>query len=179
MRLTGNASSNTVKGNASANTLSGGLGSDTLHGGSGKAIFVFNTKPSSSSIDSLADYKVADDTIHLENGVVTKLADGKLASSAFWTGVKAHDRDDRIIHDSAKGYVYHDADGTGASKQVLTATTAKGLKMTYGEFHVIQDSSRARSLQVFGAAHVNAVVPHLFGILKMNTFHMDLHPGAT
>ncbi|WP_445500766.1 calcium-binding protein [Microvirga sp. G4-2] len=142
-RFTGNTLANILKGNSGNDTLDGGYGKDVLYGGSGKDIFVFTTKPSSSNYDKIADYNWSDDTIYLENGVFTKLGSGsitspkKLASSAFWTGAMAHDSSDRIIYDSAKGYLYYDADGTGAAKQVLIATMAKGHNMTYAEFYVI------------------------------------------
>jgi len=141
--LTGNAQANIIKGNSGANKINGGLGKDTLYGGAGKDIFVFDTKPSSSNVDKIADYNVAYDSIYLDNKYFTKLGSGspsspkKLASSAFWKGSKAHDSNDRIIYDPVKGYLYYDADGTGASKQVLIATLAKGLKMTYAEFYVV------------------------------------------
>jgi len=141
--LTGNAQANIIKGNSGANKINGGLGKDTLYGGAGKDIFVFDTKPSSSNVDKIADYNVTYDSIYLDNKYFTKLGSGspsspkKLASSAFWKGSKAHDASDRIIYDPVKGYLYYDADGTGASKQVLIATLAKGLKMTHAEFYVI------------------------------------------
>lgn len=141
--LTGNAQANIIKGNSGANKINGGLGKDTLYGGAGKDIFVFDTKPSSSNVDKIADYNVAYDSIYLDNKYFTKLGSGspsspkKLASSAFWKGSKAHDSNDRIIYDPVKGYLYYDVDGTGASKQVLIATLTKGLKMTYAEFYVV------------------------------------------
>ncbi|MXQ12049.1 calcium-binding protein [Microvirga makkahensis] len=141
--LTGNAQANIIKGNAGTNKISGGLGKDTLYGGSGKDIFMLDTKLSSANFDKFADYNVSYDSIYLDNRYLTKLGSGsvtspkKLASAAFWKGPKAHDASDRIIYDPAKGYLYYDADGTGASKQVLIATLAKGLKMTYAEFYVI------------------------------------------
>ncbi len=141
--ITGNAGRNKLSGGSGNDTLDGGLGKDTLYGGAGRDIFVFNTKASSTNVDKIADYSVAYDSIRLDNKCFTKLGSGstsspkKLASSAFWKGAKAHDASDRIIYDSAKGYLYYDADGTGASKQVLIAVMAKGLKMTYAEFFVI------------------------------------------
>lgn len=137
--LTGNAFANTIYGNAGANKVNGGLGKDTLYGGAGKDAFVFNTKLDKKyNVDKIMDYKVSDDTIHLENKVMTKLKAGKLASGAFWKGAKAHDKDDRIIYDSKTGYLYYDADGTGSKyKQVLIATLSKNLKMAASEFTII------------------------------------------
>jgi Ca2+-binding RTX toxin-like protein len=71
INLTGNNSNNTIRGNSGANKINGIFGKDTLYGGSGRDIFVFNTKPGASNVDKIMDYKVADDTIHLENAVFT------------------------------------------------------------------------------------------------------------
>nr|WP_246728325.1 calcium-binding protein [Microvirga terricola] len=147
IRLTGNASNNVITGNSGANTINassgndtlyGGAGKDTLSGGTGKDAFVFNTKPSSSNIDKVADFIVKDDTIQLAKSTFTKVAKkGVLAKGAFWTGATAHDKDDRIIYDKAKGVLYYDADGIGAGKAVAFATITKGLTMTYADFLVI------------------------------------------
>jgi len=144
--INGNGGSDTIDGGAGADTLHGGSGSDvlygragadTLHGESGKDTFVFDTRLSAGNADIIADYSTRDDTIRLENAVMTKLAAGKLASSAFWKGQKAHDAGDRIIYDGTNGHLYYDADGTGSSKQVLIATLGKHLKMSAAEFYVI------------------------------------------
>jgi serralysin len=135
--ISGDDGNDAVGGGANNDWVNGGLGKDTLYGNSGADTFIFNTNLSSTNIDKLADYRVADDTIHLENAVFTKLKVGKLVQDAFWKGTKAQDKEDHIIYDAAKGYLYYDADGTGASKQVLFATLAKNLKMAASELVVI------------------------------------------
>jgi Ca2+-binding RTX toxin-like protein len=135
--LSGNAFANTIYGNAGSNVINGGYGKDVLYGGSGRDTFVFNSKLSSGNVDRIADYNVTYDTIKLENAVFTKLKAGKLASAAFWKGTKAHDSSDRVIYDATKGYIYYDADGTGASKQVLIATVKAKTALSYSDFAVI------------------------------------------
>jgi Ca2+-binding RTX toxin-like protein len=135
--LSGNAFANTIVGNAGNNVINGGAGKDVLYGGAGYDTFVLNTKPSSSNYDRLADFSSKYDTIKLENAVFTKLKTGKLASAAFWKGTKAHDSSDRVIYDATKGYIYYDADGTGASKQVLIATVKAKTALSYSDFAVI------------------------------------------
>ncbi|MGO4573084.1 calcium-binding protein [Microvirga sp. 2TAF3] len=138
LKLTGNASNNTITGNAAANTLNGGLGKDVLVGGAGRDVFVFSTKLGSTNIDKIADFDVKDDTIHLSKAIFSKIAKkGALSKGAFWIGAKAHDKDDRIIYDDKKGILYYDADGNGAGKAVQFATIAKKLKMTAADFFVI------------------------------------------
>ena len=118
--------------------LEGWEGNDTMAGGSGSDIFVFQSKLSlRSNVDSITDFTTAD-TVQLENDIFTKLTKtGTLSSSAFWTGSKAHDSNDRIIYNKSNGYLYYDQDGTGSKGAVLFAKLDKGLALTYKDFYVI------------------------------------------
>ena len=60
-----------------------------------------------------------------------------MASKMFYSGTKAHDKDDHIIYDKKKGVLYYDDDGIGSHKAIVIATLKKGLKMTYHDFLVI------------------------------------------
>ncbi|MFN3390034.1 MAG: hypothetical protein ACK40O_14020, partial [Allosphingosinicella sp.] len=132
LRLTGNAAidgtghngANTVVGNDAANRLYGKLGNDVLEGGGGADGFMFDTALSATSnVDTIVDFSVADDTIHLSRSVFKAIAaDGTLAESAFRTGTAAQDADDRIVYDGATGRIFYDADGSGAGAAVLFAT---------------------------------------------------------
>ena len=142
--LTGNALANTIYGNGGANKIYGDLGKDVLKGGAGKDTFVFNTKLSSSNVDKISDYNVTSDTIWLDNAIFTKLTSTgseaspkALSSSNFTIGSKAKDKNDYVVYDNAKGYLYYDADGSGSGKAVLVATLSKNLKMTSSDFYVI------------------------------------------
>ncbi|MGO4523586.1 calcium-binding protein [Microvirga sp. 2MCAF35] len=158
INLTGNDIANTVTGNDGANqinggggndvlngglgndTISGGFGSDVLTGGKGKDRFVFDSLPDAKiNLDSILDFKAADDTIALENAVFTKFGKkaGALKASMFYAGKKAHDKDDRIIYDKKTGSLYYDADGTGKVKAVKFATVKKGTFLDYHDFLVI------------------------------------------
>jgi uncharacterized protein (DUF2141 family) len=134
-----------IEGGAGNDKLWGGLGNDSLMGGDGLDIFVFDTKPSkSSNRDMIADYRVADDSIWLENKVFTKL--GKKGSEAspakmsksFFASEKAKDKNDYIIYSKKKGTISYDADGSGTKyKAIEFATVKKGLKLTHDDFFVI------------------------------------------
>ena len=92
----------------------------------------------STNIDTISDFSVADDNIHLENAVFTEVGSwGNMASSAFWTGTKAHDSSDRIIYDNASGNLYYDLDGTGSSAAVQFGKLAPNLKMTAADFFIL------------------------------------------
>lgn len=113
----------TIYGSLGNDTIYGGAGNDTLYGESDKDFFVFDTKPNAkTNVDAIRGFSPKDDTIWLENKVFTKVGkNGVLKKSAFWSGTKTHDKDDRVIYDKHRGNLYYDADGTGKSKQVLVA----------------------------------------------------------
>lgn len=143
--LKGNHLANAVAGNSGANKLWGGLGNDQLTGGSGKDFFVFDTKAhKSKNKDRVADFKVADDTIWLDNKVFSKLGKkgtekkpAKLDKGFFVVGSKAKDKNDYIVYDKKKGVLLYDADGSGKGKALEVATLSKNLKMTEKDFFVI------------------------------------------
>ncbi|QRM29522.1 M10 family metallopeptidase C-terminal domain-containing protein [Microvirga sp. VF16] len=144
-KLYGHSGKDKLYGNGGNDKLWGGSGSDSLSGGTGKDTFVFDTKPDTkSNRDKIADFKVTDDSIWLDNAVFTKLGKSgteakpaALKSSSFTIGSKAKDRNDYIVYDSKKGVLYYDADGSGKGKAVEIASLSKKLAMTYKDFFVI------------------------------------------
>jgi Ca2+-binding RTX toxin-like protein len=147
--LTGNGLDNKISGNSGANKISGGAGNDAINGGTGNDkltggagwdVFVFDTKlDKSKNLDSITDFKVIEDTIHLENKIFKKLGSstGTLNSAFFTIGSKAKDNDDYIVYDSKKGMLYYDADGSGKGKQIEIAKISKKLALTDADFLVI------------------------------------------
>jgi Ca2+-binding RTX toxin-like protein len=130
--LTGNALANSLRGNAGDDTLiglsgndtlNGGLGNDTLTGGDGKDIIRFDSLLNAlTNVDTITDYNVADDTIHLENAIFTALTTtGMLAAESFRRGAVAVDADDYVIYDDVTGALYYDADGNGVAAAVQFA----------------------------------------------------------
>jgi serralysin len=137
--LNGGAGNDTINGGAGNDTINGGLGTDTLTGDKGSDIFFFNSasKLGLTSIDTITDFSVLDDTIQLENAVFTELATGTLSREAFFIGAAAHDADDRIIYDSATGSLMYDADGTGHGQGVEFAVLTTGLAITHADFFIV------------------------------------------
>ena len=119
----------------------GGLGNDTLTGGSGRDTFVFNTTiNASTNVDRISDFSVADDTIWLENSVMTALgAAGTLASGAFVrnTSGLAQDASDRIIYESDTGNLFYDSNGNAAGGSVLIGVLSANLLLTHDDFSII------------------------------------------
>ena len=154
---TGNNLNNVITGNNFNNTLSGGNGNDTLNGGSGNDIlyggagndtltggagndnFVFNTAISAATnVDTITDFNVAQDTIRLDNAVMSALGSA-MESGEFWkstTGL-AHDSNDRIIYETDTGWLNYDSNGSAAGGAVHIAKLAPNLALTYADFFVI------------------------------------------
>lgn len=133
-----------LRGAGGNDRILGGAGRDSLTGGDGRDTFVFNYKPhSKTSYDRVTDFVVKDDTIWLENAIFKTIGKGSLSNpkllskAAFWIGDKAHDASDRIFYNQKNGYLYYDADGSGAKQAVLVAVLSKNLKPTYKDFYVI------------------------------------------
>lgn len=136
--LTGNNGWNRISAGAGNDKLYGGLGKDVLIGGSGRDTFVFNTEPGKQNIDTIDDFSVWNDVIWLDNDVFTKAGKiGDLSSKAFHIGVRAHDKDDRVIYDGKSGKLWYDADGTGSTAAIQLAVLDKKLKMTASDFDII------------------------------------------
>ncbi|GLK67892.1 beta strand repeat-containing protein [Hansschlegelia plantiphila] len=135
---TGNSLANTIAGNTGDNVLDGGKGTDRIAGGAGRDTFVFANALGASNVDVITDFKAADDTIRLENGVFTGLSTGALASSAFYAGTAAHDSSDRIIYDASTGALLFDRDGTGATyAAVRFATLENHAAISAADFTVV------------------------------------------
>lgn len=144
----GNALGNVLSGNAAGNLLSGllgndvfygGAGKDTLTGGPGQDFFVFNAPLSNDNADTITDFAAADDTIRLENAVMTGLgaATGALNANLFFAGAAAHDADDRIIYNQATGVLDYDANGNAAGGFTHFATLTNKPVLTAADFVVI------------------------------------------
>jgi Ca2+-binding RTX toxin-like protein/uncharacterized OB-fold protein len=138
--LRGNAASDVLSGMAGNDTLNGGLGNDILQGGSGNDVFRFDSLPNSSTnMDTISDFSVADDTIQLENAIFTSLtATGTLAVGLFvaGAGATAADANDFVVYDSTSGALYYDGDGSGGGTAVQIALLGIGLGLTNTDFFV-------------------------------------------
>lgn len=142
--IKGLAGNDALVGNTGNDTLYGDAGKDVLNGGTGQDVFVFDSKPNKkTNLDKVADFKVVDDSIWLENKIFTKLgkkgsesAPAQLKKSMFALE-KAKDNDDYVIYSKKTGKLYYDVDGSGAKAAVEIATLSKKLAMTYKDFFVI------------------------------------------
>jgi Ca2+-binding RTX toxin-like protein len=145
-RLSGGVSNDRLYGGKGNDILLGGDGKDFLAGGAGRDIFVFNSKLTSSNVDTIDDFSVKDDNIYLDSKIFTKIGEKfslgpgemvRLPTANFQMGTKAKDATDRIIYDKSSGKLWYDADGSAKGAAVLVAVLDKGLAMTSADFHII------------------------------------------
>jgi Ca2+-binding RTX toxin-like protein len=136
--LTGNSGANRLDGGAGNDTLNGGLGNDTFLGGAGADCFVFNATLGTTNVDTIVDFNVVEDMIHLENAIFTGLASGTLAASAFTANLSglATSFTQRIIYETDTGKLFFDADGSGSRAAVHFADLQPALALTSADFFV-------------------------------------------
>ncbi|HTV66977.1 MAG TPA: hypothetical protein VMF90_00420 [Rhizobiaceae bacterium] len=136
--LTGNGGADTLKGDAGNDTLNGGVGLDRLWGGANSDIFVFNVAVTAVNRDTIYDFNLGNDRLHLDNAVFTKIgATGPLKAAAFKLSTQVKDADDRIIYNKTTGALLYDSDGSGAAAPIHFATLQNKPVVTAADFTVI------------------------------------------
>jgi serralysin len=138
--LLGNLGNDVLRGGAGADKLNGAQGVDTLAGGTGNDIFVFNVGPTAANRDVVADFTNAagnNDTFHLENAVMTKLAAGLLLPAFFRVGPVALDANDFVVYNRTTGVLSYDSNGNAAGGVMPLAVLANKPALTAADFVVI------------------------------------------
>ncbi len=122
----GNGLDNTIIGTPYDNTIVGREGSDTLKGQAGDDTFVFDRAIGPTNVDRIIDFETVatdDDTLKFKGSILGgAVSAGVLDAAQFAAGTTAQDANDRFIFDQASGQLWFDADGNGASDQILVAT---------------------------------------------------------
>jgi VCBS repeat-containing protein len=141
----GRGENDALLGRGGDDRLWGSTGKDVLTGGAGDDAFVFDTKANKkTNLDTITDFRVADDSIWLDNKIFAKL--GKKGSDAapeqlnksFFAIDMAKDRNDYIIYNKKTGHLLYDADGSGSKYAGLEiALLKKGLSLSYKDIFVI------------------------------------------
>jgi Ca2+-binding RTX toxin-like protein len=134
--LFGKPGSDIILGNGGNDTLAGGLGDDTLTGGAGADKFV--RKYSTTGTDTIADFQPGEDFYYVSaSGFGGGLIRGAVITpEQFTIGSGAVDSNTRFIYNNDTGALFFDADGTGATAQVQTATLSTGLAMSNSDIFV-------------------------------------------
>lgn len=121
-------------GGTEADTLAGGLGLDTLSGGSGADRFLFNTAPASSTnADVITDFAHLTDDFHLSRSIFSAIG-ATMDTAELRQGTVALDANDFLIYSQSTGKLYYDADGNGATAQILFATVTAGTVISTADF---------------------------------------------
>ncbi|MCV9942755.1 MULTISPECIES: calcium-binding protein [unclassified Rhizobium] len=129
--LTGNDGNNFLNGGKGNDRLVGGLGNDkligkagadVLTGGGGADSFVFDVKPSNTSVDKIVDFSsAAGDKLVFDDAIFTGLKPSSFSAENFVLGTKALEADDKLIYDQASGILSYDADGSAAGGAIHVA----------------------------------------------------------
>lgn len=142
-KLSGGSGADTLYGDAGNDLLRGGSGKDVLYGGSGKDLFRFDSTPdSTTNVDRIMDFSVADDTIQLENAIFTrfgKSTTGPIPQASFKdnTSGLATDADDYLVYETDTGKLFYDANGNGAGGAVQIALLGVNLSLTTADFVLV------------------------------------------
>jgi serralysin len=136
--LNGSGGYDYLMGGAGNDRLFGSVGSDKLSGGAGGDHFYFNTAlNASTNRDTITDYNVLQDTLHLENAIFTRLAvQAHLNPAYFRVGSHAVDRNDYIVYNRGTGGLFYDPNGNLAGGQVQFAVLLNKPVLTASEFAV-------------------------------------------
>ncbi|MBX4865093.1 calcium-binding protein [Rhizobium sophorae] len=140
LSATGNNTANVLTGNDGNNFLNGGkgndrlvgalgndklmgkTGADVLTGGGGGDSFVFDVKPSNTSVDKIVDFSsAAGDKLVFDDAIFTGLKPSSFSAENFVLGTKAFEADDKLIYDQASGILSYDADGNAAGGAIHVA----------------------------------------------------------
>ncbi len=128
--LNGEENKDRLIGGKGNDILVGGFGNDKLTGGTGNDIFKFDT--SNQGVDTLTDFSVVNDTIHVSasdfGGGLT--AGATITVDQFRLGSSAQDASDRFIYNRQTGSLYFDVDGTGATEKTQLAKLAASPAIT-------------------------------------------------
>lgn len=126
-----------LNGDSGADSLYGENGSDSLFGGTGADKFIFNSVANGTDIDTILDFEVGVDKIHLSSSTFASLSAGALAGSAFQIGSAATTASHRIIYNSTNGRLFYDADGSGGGGTVQFATLSGNPGLSASDFLIV------------------------------------------
>jgi len=145
--LTGNDGNNSLNGGKGNDRLVGGLGNDkligkagadVLTGGGGADSFVFDVKPSNTSVDKIVDFSsAAGDKLVFDDSIFTGLTPSGFSAENFVLGTKALEADDKLIYDQATGIVSYDADGSGSGAAVHVAHLDNSAALHFGDLLLV------------------------------------------
>ena len=132
--LTGNKQNNIIEAGDGHDNLYGGLGNDILTGGAGEDAFVFNTKLSSTNVDTINDFVSGEDVLVISKKIAKKLAKS-FTEDNFVSSNKAEGSNDYLIFNSENNTLYYDADGSG-NKFSAVEIVVVGTMIEFGDIAI-------------------------------------------
>jgi Ca2+-binding RTX toxin-like protein len=135
-QLFGYAGDDKIYGRGGNDVIGGGSGHNTLSGGAGHDLFAFGIKPDGSVISTITDFDPNQDLISFNAAGFAKLPFGVLPATEFHIGKHAATPAQHIIYDANTGYLYYDANGSGAGQQELFAVLHPHLALSHFDFIV-------------------------------------------
>ena len=140
--LQGGTGNDTLHGGEGADRLQGSTGNDVLAGGAGADVFLFDTRPASSNVDTIDDFDPLQDTLELDCSIFTALSPGApLSAAQFAAGAgmdTAPSADVRIFCNTSTGSLFYDADGSASgSLAVRFATLANLADISAADFLLV------------------------------------------
>ncbi|HZG86214.1 calcium-binding protein [Paenibacillus sp.] len=137
----GGIGDDTYFGGGGSDTFIGGRGADFFNGGVGGDKFVFTTNPVAAEVDTIADFSIGEDKIHLSSEIfdlLGRIGQG-LDANTFFAGVQAQSATHRIIYDNTGdvGVLLYDADGSGQKAAVAIAKLTNKANLSFNDFLVI------------------------------------------
>jgi len=120
-------------------TLMSGYGSDDMFGGDGSDVFVYKTDLIEGEVDTIQDFTVGEDKIHLQGDLfqLDALVGGEIDDITFCIGVQATTAEHRIIYDNVQGILYYDEDGSGVAGTMQIAIFANQAQLSKSDFLII------------------------------------------
>ncbi len=135
--LLGGLGNDNLQGGEGNDVLKGGVGRDWLVGGAGADQFVLDSLGAAPAPDTFRDFAHGEDSIVIDRAAFTAFASdapGTLAAGSFVVGTKALTLDQHLIYNPANGYLFYDADGSGAGARIHIATLAGDAILTASDF---------------------------------------------
>ena len=131
---TGGSSNDVLIGNGAANVLRGGGGSDSFTGGGGEDTFVIDAL--NRLVATITDYVQGEDVLGLGSVYAALFTAGDLKTGVLANGAPTL-ATERLVYNSGTGFLYYDANGSGAGAQTHVATLATGLTLAQDDFILV------------------------------------------
>jgi serralysin len=130
-----------LQGDAGDDTLDGGTGADTYEGGSGADRFVIRNiaQGAYGGVDSILDFSAAQgDKIVFAAADFGPAAAGAFPADRFFTlGQTITTTEEVLVYDTSNGYLYYDANGSGAGGLTLAAIIKDAPALTAANFELV------------------------------------------